>query len=282
MRSDDEKFMSRQIPRLLLALVALAAWPHSAADAQDIPTLPQPRLAGPLPATEDDTPHLPLAEIRQFLQKLKREREGLDNDRTKAIQLAQDSATTESDEIAKLRLQLGNLLNALNTKKSAPGLSATPLPAAPKKLELPIAPNMESPRPQTQGQPQVQPLPPVGPEPAPPTFEVGGALDPLALAQALFRVGNYPGALKAYRLMPLEGLKADERAPVQYMIATCLRKLGNTDEAAVLYREVANSRGDEQLAACAQWQLNALRWRKDMNEQLARIRQRRLDLEKQP
>jgi hypothetical protein len=104
-------------------------------------------------------------------------------------------------------------------------------------------------------------------------------LDPLALAHALFRAKNFEGALKAYQMIPTEGMKAEERAPLQYLMATCLRKLGHVEKASGLFRDVANSKGDEAMATCAQWQLSVLRWHKDVDDQLKDIRRRRQDLE---
>ena len=38
------------------------------------------------------------------------------------------------------------------------------------------------------------------------------------------------------------------------------------------FREVANSPGDEHVAQCAQWQLGAMRWHKDLHDQLGALR----------
>jgi tetratricopeptide (TPR) repeat protein len=107
-------------------------------------------------------------------------------------------------------------------------------------------------------------------------------VDPLALGHALFRAGNFDGALRAFRMIDLKGTKADQRAPIQYLIASCLHHLGKTEEAGALYREVANTLGDDPVATCAQWQLAALRWHKQTQERLAEIRLHRAALEKQP
>jgi len=66
---------------------------------------------------------------------------------------------------------------------------------------------------------------------------------------------------------------------VTYMTAACLRKLGKTDEAATLFREVANAKGEVVLAECAQWQLSAMRWKHDVETTLGELRQRRKALE---
>jgi uncharacterized cysteine cluster protein YcgN (CxxCxxCC family) len=62
---------------------------------------------------------------------------------------------------------------------------------------------------------------------------------------------------------------------VQYLTACCLHKLGKTDEAVTLFREVANAKGDPEVAECAQWQLGAIRWRHDMELEIEQLRQER-------
>ena len=66
------------------------------------------------------------------------------------------------------------------------------------------------------------------------------------------------------------------------MVATCLRKLGKREEAAKVYREVAAIKDDPFVADCARWQLDTLAWRKDVESQLAQMRQRRKGLETGP
>ena len=99
-------------------------------------------------------------------------------------------------------------------------------------------------------------------------------VEPMALAQALYRTGDYEGALATYRLINPATVDRMNRVGLQYMIATCLRKLARTDEAAAAYREVVNSRDDPFLADCAQWQLSALRWRRDLETRLQEIRRK--------
>jgi hypothetical protein len=273
---------SRILFALSLSLAYASGWYATGWGQESASTWPRAESAPPprsaewlLPSDEPAPLSLPLAEVRQALQKLRAEREGLQEDRAKSAQYLVDTFAPGGDDIGQLRLRLGKLLTQMGTQKPGSAAPAAPQPPSqpPKKIDIapapPPAPIPKAPDKET----------PPAKEPTP---DLSKTLDPLALAQALFRVGNYAGALQAYRLLPLDGLKAEERVPIQYMIATCLRKSGKTDEAAALYREVANSRGDEQVAACAQWQLTVLRWQKDMTEQLGRIRQRRLELEKQP
>ena len=75
------------------------------------------------------------------------------------------------------------------------------------------------------------------------------------MAQSLLLAGDHEAALNAYRQLEKEEQKPDERIAIQYMIACCLRKLGKLDEATLLYREVANSGGNDILVENAQWYL---------------------------
>ena len=88
--------------------------------------------------------------------------------------------------------------------------------------------------------------------PAPPVKPfVGSAIDALALAPVLFQSGDYEGALAAYRLVKAESAAPADRVTVMYMTAVCLRKLGKADEAATLFREVANVKGEPVLGGSA-------------------------------
>jgi tetratricopeptide (TPR) repeat protein len=100
-------------------------------------------------------------------------------------------------------------------------------------------------------------------------------VDPQSLAQSLFLAGEYEAALAAYRKLEQEEPKIEDRIVIQYMQACCLRKLGKLEEAAVLYREVANSGGNEILVENAQWYLRAMKERRELETQLDQLRQRR-------
>jgi hypothetical protein len=103
-------------------------------------------------------------------------------------------------------------------------------------------------------------------------------VDPLSLAQALYLAGDHEAALNAYRQLEQGEQKPDERIAIQYMIACCLRKLGKLDEATLLYREVANSGGNDILVENAQWYLRAIKDRRELEGQLDELRQRRQTL----
>ncbi len=78
-----------------------------------------------------------------------------------------------------------------------------------------------------------------------------------------------------YRQLEQEEQKSEGRVTIQYMTACCLRKLGKKDEAAMLYREVANSGGNEALVENAQWYLRAMKERRELEGQFEELRQQR-------
>jgi hypothetical protein len=214
------------------------------------------------------------AELKDNFLKLKAEREALQAERLAAAPREPYASATAEDNI-RLRLRLTEILTRLGTKTSPPTLVPPPSLLPPAHTNGP-GPQQKTEKPggeQTPFNPSIK-------EGVAPPPELIRPLDPLALAQALFRANKYEASLKAYRLIDQRGMRAEERLPIQYMIATCLKRLGKTEEATTLYREIANSRGDESVAGCAQGQLSTLRWQQEMQAQLTSIRQRRAALEK--
>ena len=207
------------------------------------------------------------ADFEQVLRKLKSERAALEAE-WKSLVKRSAAANPHGHGDSQLQTQLKDLLDRLQQNR-------TIAPVAPKELEI-------------QGK-KIEPVP-VGPplsnEPPPP-LKVGAPVevvaepvDSLAEAHTLFRAGRFEEALASFRQVDLKGKKAETRAPVQYLMAICLLHLGKAEEATSLFRDVANSRGDEKLAGYAQWQLELLRWQRDVQEKLQGQRQRRLALEK--
>jgi TolA-binding protein len=227
----------------------------------------------------DESPHLArdLAELQGILLKLKAESGALATEQDIAKKLSGTDVNGESAETIKLRLRLGELMTKLGKrgegKKGGDPRGSVPLPL-PGGIETNAKNDLYTQKPAAEKESNKS----SGSE----SSEVGGAADPRALAHVLFKAANYELALKAYRLVNLTGMKADERAPLQYLMATCLKKMGKTEEAAALYRDVANVRGDEQVASCAQWQLVQLRWTADFEAQLKDLQERRKALETSP
>lgn len=218
----------------------------------------------------EDAPKAEPGELDRETARLRSERAALQNERKQMDQRLEEACTPATTEVARLRLRLGELLLQLNS------------PRTPMQPSMPEVPN--GPVPGKPAAPEKPATGLVGPtEPQPPAAEGTGRLvDPMALAQSLFRAGDYEGALGTYRLLDLSALENDERASIQYLMACCLRMLGKFEDAATLYREVANAKHDPVLADCAQWQLGMLGWRRDLEAQLLQLRNRRQAVEIKP
>lgn len=262
--ADDE-------PALLPALSTSAVKAQTPATDEPL-LLPMPRA---VPRAE--TPPT-VTDLQREAAKLRLERERLALEREKAAQAADAIGTAQADEIAKARLRLAALL----TRLGKDSLEPQPQPAEP--IAPPVKPGSPvPPAPKATLPPKQVLLPPVGP-PAhgQPALAPGKPVDPMGLAQALFLTGDYDGALATYRTLDVNSLNRQDRGAVQYLMACCLRHLGKYDQAAALYREVVNARDDDILVDCAQWQLSALQWRRELESQLQQIRQRREALEVVP
>lgn len=99
-------------------------------------------------------------------------------------------------------------------------------------------------------------------------------IDAVAAAMNLYKANDFEAASRAFKLIDLNTLIAEDRVFVQYMTACSLRRWGKLSEAAAIYREVAAS-DVEYLAEFAKWQLETINWRTDMENQLKQLRDKR-------
>ncbi len=271
---------------LLVAVPVGAQQPVTGQPAPGGPSRPSSTEVAPSPRKLHLVPEVSAWQW-EFAQ-LKAEREALQAERNKVSAEPEEGNSAAENQMTQLRLRVNQLLTQMafqsaRNRMSAPGKPAAPRVPASVTLEpLPAPPPSPPPAPP---EPTLQkPSPAAQPnEPEIPIrVEINRPVDPLALAQSLFRSDDYAGALRAYRLIDPTSLSADNRLMIQYMIASCLRHLGKLEEASALYREVANAKGDEILVECAQWQLAAIQWRQQLQAELDQVRQRRKALEAKP
>lgn len=150
-----------------------------------------------------------------------------------------------SMERARLQRQLMQLLERLNDRP--------PAPAIPPAKAVPTGP---LPRPKPDPGDDLKPV------------------DALGKATNRFRGNDFEGALFAFRQIDLSVLPREDRAFAQYMTGVCLRKLNRRNEAATVFREVADAKDDEFVAECAAWQMSLIRAAQDLEAQLEQLRPR--------
>lgn len=184
-------------------------------------------------------------------RKLRTELEALAIERESATKDLVDPSTFAADR-AKLRGQLTDLIKKIGEKKMAP---ATAPHTAPKGHESPAMP-----------------------PPTPPKFvfdENTKAPDALRAAMNLYRIGEIDAALRTFRQIDPNTLAKEDRAFVNYMSATCLRKTGKLNEAADLYREVADKRDDAFIASSASTQIATMKSIQQFESDLEQLRSKR-------
>jgi tetratricopeptide (TPR) repeat protein len=200
-------------------------------------------------------------ELQRKLAELRASREALHKERV-AVETAPSPvpSTTQSDEADRQSRRLADLMRRLSGGSSRPDATET----RPSEIDRP--PGTIGGRPEGSG-----------------TSADTETIDALAVAQNYYRAGNYERALEAFRKIPVQNGRSEDKAPVMYMMATCLKKLGKVDEAEKLYQSVAMMKGDEFtrfMAESAQWQLDNLGWRRKLNTELRLLRERNQSLEK--
>ncbi len=233
-----------------------------------IPLKPQPiEFPFPVGPVRPEIGKDPADLIRQT-DRLRNERQSFKAARNQTDKFVDETINPTAVERTQLQARMAELLLKVGSRSIAEGVSA------PRSETDPTPPSIET----------KQPTPPVAkgdpPDSAvnalptpPPT--AGKVVDLPALADSLFQAGDHEGALGIYRLMESTVQSNQDRIAIQYQIACCFRKLGRLNEAAALYREIISADQDRILADCATWQLEAIRWRRDLESQLQQIRQRR-------
>jgi hypothetical protein len=231
-----------------------------------VPFAARPPLPPPSPDVEG---------LRQEMERLRSAREALRKEQSAA--LAAPARPAGGETSAQLRVRIAEMLAELHSARARKAAPPPPPVVAPPVTRPPEAPKTEAPK--TEGPKTEAPARPShSPTPAAPGALTESPVDPVSLAQALFRANDFAGALEAYRALAQTEQLPEDRLTTQFMTATCLRKLGKMQEATALYREVANSSGPPVLVENAQWHLQAIKARQGLEEELQRARARRQEL----
>ena len=251
--------MVRQCP-VLVVLFSLLAGATPRAGAQPDMLLPTPRRV----RLDDDWTYS-TSEFERIVSKLKAEREAGSSADWQALQKRNTPPTRTVDAEQRLfQMHLKKALEHLQQAPARPAVRSAPGTAPAKKSSEHDGGEHK----------KADKTSDTSAETAP------AVVDALAQAHALLRTKQYDEALATFQQINLKGKKTEERAPIQYLKACCLQHLGKTKEANELFLEVANCRGDEPLAGYAQWQLEMLRWHRDLDQRLQEVRQRHQAVEK--
>ncbi|MCS7159543.1 MAG: tetratricopeptide repeat protein [Gemmatales bacterium] len=241
-----------------------------------------------------DTADTPTAsQLRQELERLRLERERLRQIRTQPVLPVRPDDVSDAEvlqrQVQRLLMQWvvegkvpENPLTPPQSKPTTlPESSAAPDLFTGENLGKPVetrqtGPTTSGDKPHrassTESGQKDPPLARSGPPQAPSQENEEKPLAPMELGQTLFQAGNYEAAFAAFRLVEPITLSREDRLLLQYLQATCLRKLGRTEEAVKLYRDIANSRSEAFAVECAQWQLSHLRWQQETQRRLQQIR----------
>ncbi len=101
---------------------------------------------------------------------------------------------------------------------------------------------------------------------------VDGPVDRVALADNLYRMGEFTLAQEMYSRVRMEQQTADQQFWVQFQIASCLRRRGDLAAAKKRLRVLAGQEEAGWLAKTSHWWLDAIDDRTELEQQLAETR----------
>ncbi len=100
------------------------------------------------------------------------------------------------------------------------------------------------------------------------------SVNPIREGMNYFRDNDFDSARVVFNSINTGPLSREDRAFVQYMRACSLRRLNRVNEAAIIYREVADNNEDDFVTECAIWQLSLIRSAQELEAQLEQLRPR--------
>ena len=102
----------------------------------------------------------------------------------------------------------------------------------------------------------------------------GKPIDAIREGVNYFRDNDFEFAARVFGRIDLNTVTRDDRAFVQYMRACSLRRMNRINDAAAIYREIADAHDDDFLTECAIWQLSMIRESQELETQLVQLRVR--------
>ena len=99
-------------------------------------------------------------------------------------------------------------------------------------------------------------------------------LHPFEIAENLYKLGEYQTALDIYRLVIKDNVTTDKKMWISYQIANCYRKLSSYNEAVEAYSEMQEVYEGTYWAKQAQWHIQDIVWRAEVEEKLEEVIER--------
>ena len=99
-------------------------------------------------------------------------------------------------------------------------------------------------------------------------------LHPFEIAENLYKLGEYQTALDIYRLVIKDNVNTDKKMWISYQIANCYRKLSSYNEAVEAYSEMQEVYEGTYWAKQAQWHIQDIVWRAEVEEKLEEVIER--------
>jgi tetratricopeptide (TPR) repeat protein len=240
--------------------IAVAGWLIAS------PVFAQSLNSLPAPTASEETSEVSVApqpnDVKSFDSELERLRQEIAAIKLLREQVASEANQPLTSDVAAAQEQRRELLELL-TKLATKNVSAKPASEPPKPRKVSPAPEprvgaakVEAKLDKATDHPLI-------------TDKI---VDPFALGRALFRAEDYSGAEQAFRKVKVTD---DNRAMLQYLIATCLRKQSRWEQAAKAYRIVSENKEDPVLRDLALWQLENIRWYQQTESQLKQLRELR-------
>ncbi len=99
-------------------------------------------------------------------------------------------------------------------------------------------------------------------------------INPFEIAENLYRMGGYERALEMYSLINEEDIEDKKATWITYQIANCYRKLRVFDKALKTYKKIQNEYEGTYWGEQAQWYIDEIKWRKEVQGPLEMVDER--------
>ncbi len=99
-------------------------------------------------------------------------------------------------------------------------------------------------------------------------------IHPFEIAENLYKLGEYETALDIYKLIIKNDITKDKKMWISYQMANCYRKLNSYNKAVEAYREMQEVYEGTYWAKQAQWYIQDIEWRTEVEEKLEKVIER--------